>query len=76
MSGEPPVPARPNLHNAIALALHKRTQEPDKVLVDGVYKLIAENAELRTEVAELRARVAAAEAGPDLFTAFDDREAS
>lgn len=76
MTGGPPVPARGNLHNALAMALGKRTQESDKTLIAAVYKLVETVAALRAEVTELRRQLAAAQAGPDLFTAFDDREAS
>jgi hypothetical protein len=60
----PPLPGKANLHNALAMALGKRTQESDKVLIDTVCGL-------RREVAELRRQLDEAQAGPDLFGAFE-----
>ncbi len=68
---EPPLPAKGNFHNAIAIALGKQPQESNATLVNEVYKLVAEVKTLRAQLAEAKA----AAQGPDLFTAFD-QEAS
>lgn len=60
----PPVPGKANLHNALAIAVGKRTQESDPVLIEAVYALRRENAELHRQLDEARM-------GPDLFGAFE-----
>lgn len=69
MTGGAPVPGKENWHNAVAMAVGKRTQESWPTLIEAVCQLRRERDELRRQLDETRH-------GPDLFTAFDDREAS
>lgn len=58
------MPGKANLHNALAIAVGKRTQESDTTLIEAVYAL-------RREIAELRGQLDEARMGPDLFGAFE-----